>query len=354
MQIFFDVQQLYYVPQYTPLQHELEGLGVKCVYVFYRDAELYPQQAKVASSLGCAIRWVEDETEAKAVYLAEKPEWVILGNYFDDLEELHRYSKTGLMSHGIGPKACYYTVSDSRPYVRFVEGPYRTKRLKSMYPESEFVDVGYAKLDPIINHQEKLTLNDLGLDNLKPTVLYAPTFYPSSIECFSKDFPSDFGDYNIILKPHYFSLANVKYKKQKKLLEHWSSFNNVYLATIDEVNILPFMYISDLLISDASSTLFEFAALNKPIIWCDFYKLRLGYRGLFKFRFEQRMDQDLYKYADISVHASGYRELKKVVQRQIANPEEFESIRKKYTAELAGLVDGKVSKRIAQYIVKKP
>lgn len=352
LRVYFDVQQLYYVPQYTPVQQQLVALGCKCTYVFYKDKTLLPQQLKVAATLGAQIIWVNNQLEAHDVYLKDQPDWLLIGNNFPDLESIHQHTKTGLLSHGIGPKACYYTVSDSMPSVRFVEGPYRTKRLQELYPESKFVDTGYAKLDPLLDGSKTMpSIESYGLDPSKKTILYAPTFYPSSIECIPKSFPEEFSEYNIILKPHYFSLANKKYRKQKHRLEAWALSTNVYLAGIDDVNILPFMAVSDVLISDASSTLFEFAALDKPVVWCDFYKLRLGYRGILSFRFKERMDEDLYKYADIAVHVNSYSDLKSCVQSQVTNPEERADIRAKYTNALAGTVDGNVSKRIANYML---
>lgn len=144
MQVYFDVQQLYYIPQYTPVQKQLEASGVVCTYVFYKDGALEKQQILVARSLGCEIKWVDSEAEAKQLYLSDKPDWLLIGNNFSDLESLHAHTKTGLLSHGIGPKACYYTVSDSMPTVRFVEGPYRTERLQKLYPNSQFVDTGLS------------------------------------------------------------------------------------------------------------------------------------------------------------------------------------------------------------------
>ena len=329
-------------------------MGCECVYVFYTDKALLVQQQVVASTLGARIIWVDNQLQAHEVYLKDQPDWLLIGNNFPDLESIHQHTKTGLLSHGIGPKACYYTVSDSMPTVRFVEGPYRTERLQALYPGSAFINTGYAKLDPLMNGSNTMpSIESYGLDPSKKTILYAPTFYPSSIECIPKSFPKQFSEYNIIIKPHYFSLANKKYRKQKKRLEAWALSANVYLAGIDDVNILPFMAASDVLISDASSTLFEFAALDKPVVWCDFYKLRLGYRGILSFRFKDRMDEDLYKYADVAVHASNYSDLKLCVQSQISNPEEKADIRAKYTNALVGTVDGNVSKRIVNYMLRE-
>ena len=355
MNVFFDVQELYYLPQYAPIIASLKQKGALATLVMYRsEVETANQVALIRRACpGAAIEWVVNEAQARDLYLKKKPDWLIIGNSFEYLEGIHNNTQTALVSHGIGPKSCYYNVSDSATNVRFVEGPYRTKRLKEMYPKQTFVDTGYAKLDPIVNGEmSHLQPLNWGLDNSKKTILYAPTFYPSSIECLPKNFAKEFSEYNIILKPHYFSLANAKYKKQKKLLESWEKSDNVYLAGLENVNIIPFMAVADVLISDASSTLFEFSALNKPVVWCDFYKLRWGYRGLLRFRFKKRMDEDLYKYADIAVHAKSYDELKCCVDSQIESPGSFSQERKKYTLALAGRVDGQCSVRIAEYILK--
>ena len=355
VKIFFDVREMYYLPQYTPIKEELEAQGVQVTFVIYRKGidELPPKTVVDDACGGSRVVWVNNEAEARALYLAQKPAWLIIANNFQDLEDIHRNTKTALVSHGIGPKACYYDVSDSSTSVRFVEGPYRTDRLKGMYPQQTFIDTGYAKLDPVVNGEmNHLKPSNWGLDNNKKTILYAPTFYPSSIECLPKNFPKEFAEYNIILKPHYFSLASEKYQKQKRLLDVWAKASNVYLAGLGEANIIPFMSVADVLISDASSTLFEFSALNKPVVWCDFYKLRWGYRGLLKFRFKKRMDEDLYKYADIAIHAKTYQELKRSVDSQIQNPDEYSEQRQQCTLDLAGKVDGLCSKRIVGYILK--
>ena len=72
-----------------------------------------------------------------------------------------------------------------------------------------------------------------------------------------------------------------KYQKQRNLLQHWDTYDNVYLAKVDDYSLLPFLKSADLMISDASSAIIEFAALNKPVIWCTFLQLRWNYRGIF-------------------------------------------------------------------------
>jgi CDP-glycerol glycerophosphotransferase (TagB/SpsB family) len=117
----------------------------------------------------------------------------------------------------------------------------------------------------------------------------------------------------------------------------------------EQVSVLPFLNCSDILLSEASSVLFEFAALNKPIIWIDFLKLRWSYRGIFRFRFERRMDQTIVQYHDIARHVSTPKELSIAIRQQLLNPSEYELPRLKATNELIGVVDGAVSERIVGY-----
>lgn len=350
MKIIFDVLHLYYLPQYLPVHKELVKRGIESKFVFYPSIhddvirEIISQQ-KLDSF------WVEDEQQACDYYLQEKANWIFFANEFPFLEQVHTVSKSAQLGHGIGPKASYYTKSDTPMTVRFVEGEYRCSRLREMYPNDDFINVGFCKLDPIINNEPvAFNLETLGLDNNKPTITYAPTFYPSSLECFPKNWPNDFSGFNILIKPHYFSISKDKYQKQKQRLEHWATFDNVYLASTSDYSLVPFLATSDILISDASSALFEFAALNKPVIWCDFLKLRWSYRGIFSYRFKKRMDKDYGEYAEIAVHAKTYSELKALVAEQYSNPSMLENKRIGLSDKLAGSSDGKASIRIVEYL----
>lgn len=352
MRVYFDILHLYYVPQYLPVKNALESKSIECVFILYKQPHLNKTLEDYVKKHNLNYLWVENRKEAKKIYLEAKPEWIIFGNATDDLNEIHTFSKTALMQHGIGPKSCYYDVSKSPIMFRFVEGKHRLKRLQEIFPEKTFIDTGYAKLDPIINDKEtEMDLNNLALDETKKTILYAPTFYPSSIECLPQNFPELFKEYNIIIKPHFFSLIKTKYKSQQEKLSYWRSYPNVYVCNVEDVSILPFMKLASIMISDASSTLFEFTALNKPVIWCDFYKLRWSYRGIFKYRLKKRLDSDLKYFGHVAVRVDNIKDLVENTMQHIKEPNLYEDKRLKMSEYLTGKIDGKCSERIANFIL---
>ena len=222
-----------------------------------------------------------------------------------------------------------------------------------MYPEDNFQNVGFCKMDPIINGEENgIDFTKLGFDNNKKTILYAPTFYPSSIERFSKNFPADLENYNIIIKPHFFSMSKQKYLKQRELLHHWESFNNTYLAKVDDYSLLPYLKSADLMISDASSAIIEFAALNKPVLWCTFLQLRWNYRGIFSYRFKARMDKDYDDYGQIARPANSYNEMIKEAKNLLDSNFTLSNQANEYLKKLAGTLDGNASKRIVTFLLE--
>ncbi|MFT6330633.1 MAG: CDP-glycerol glycerophosphotransferase (TagB/SpsB family) [Bermanella sp.] len=353
--VYFDLLHLYYLPQFLPVAQALWDKGTKVLFVVYVENDVIDITKKAINDEGFDYVTVSDKKSAIEYYFQHKPDWIIFGKapatIYNALNDTS--IKMAFMQHGIGPKACYYSSSAFPFDVRFVEGDTRKKRLQEMFPKGTFVDVGYAKLDPLFNGVEQaISLTSLGLDPNKKTLLYAPTFYPSSIECFGEDWPQDLANYNLIIKPHFFSLTKSKYRKQQALLEKWSSYDNVYLGSVDCYSLLPFMQVSDVLLSEASSTVFEFAALDKPVVWCDFYHVRWSYKGLFKFRFTKRMDKDIGLFEELCERAKTPSEVLSKVQYCLANKEEKSALRQKITFSMAGRTDGKCSERIVHFLLE--
>jgi len=351
MNIFFDVQNLYYLPQYTPVIKEFLSRGHACNCIIYTTKNTTLSTRLLQLPESCSITEIKDAQEALQLYLNKTPDWIIFGNEFQQLELIHQHSRTAQMGHGIGPKPSYYHKSSTPMTVRFIEGSERLQKIQILYPDDLFIQVGYSKLDPIFNGEEPgFNLTLAGLSETKKTLLYAPTFNPSSIECFDDHWPDQFKDFNIIIKPHSLTLARKQYAPQRQKLNHWSKFPNVHVASESSLSLIPYLVTADLLISEASSSLFEFIALDKPVIICDFFKLKWSYRGIFSYRFNKRFAKDNVVYKDIGTHISNASELKSAVEVQLSHPQQYQQARKSATENHVGPTDGKTSERIVTLI----
>lgn len=353
IKVFFDVQHLYYLPQYLPVAKELKSRGEHVVFILHREEGYDEIKENKLKQEGFEYHFLPGKHAALDFYQQKDANWIIFGNIapFSASEKESIKAKLALMQHGIGPKSCYYTVSEYPFDIRFVEGEVRLKRLQAQYSTRRFIDTGYAKLDPLFDDSiPPLSLKDMGLDPNKPTILYAPTFFPSSIEGFSENWPNSLAQYNIIIKPHFFSITKSKYAHQKEKMAKWASFDNVYVAKKMEFCLTPFMQVADVMLSDASSAIFEFAALDKPIVWCNFAQKRWSYSGLFKFRLKRRLDSDIAIFEHIAHKATTSEKVNDCLKESISFPEHKHVERMEISRTMVGKTDGKCSARIADYL----
>lgn len=353
MKVCFDILHLYYLPQYLPVLDELIRRGDLVYLMCYEEMPITNKIAikDTVKHLKVDIIWSKSKADVLAEYQKSDFSWIIFGHGFKGAEQLSKTHKTVLMQHGIGPKKCYYEVSDSGMSVRFVEGQHRLDKLAKQYPNATFVDTGFAKLDPILSGTLPVfDLLSIGLDPAKKTILYAPTFYPSSIERMPSNLPELLREFNVIIKPHQFSLEKKAYKKQREALKRFAQFDNVYLTKSDEYSLLPFMSVADIMLSDASSAVFEFLALGKPVVWCNFFKLRWSYRGPLSFRFKKRLDEDIAYFERLCIETKQPGQLIHAIeQAQIENPATHQSSMNEIV-RLAGTLDGQASIRIVNYL----
>jgi hypothetical protein len=358
LKIFFHVDSLYYIPQFQPVYDELTLRGIEVKYIIQAKSEDKDLIESIINKTPSLSFIVANGIEILRYYAAEKPSWIIFGNAFKPLDLLPRQTRIALLYHGIGIKSVYYSKELSVFDLRFTEGPFRQKQLEGMFPESRFLQTGFAKLDPLAPcnkpYKHAFNLSENRLDPTKRTLLYTPTFYPSSIERMPKEWPKTLFDFNLIIKPHLITYTHNKYKNQRRIINYWSNFENVHIAPCESISSLPYMEIADLLISEASSTLFEFAALNKPVLWLDFLKLRWSYRGILNFRLMNRMDASINSYRNIADHISKPNELEQGIRGALKNPFSREEYRLKATKDLIGDFDGKASCRVADFLTLNP
>ena len=355
--VAFDVLHLYYLPQFEPVWRELTARGAECVLVLHVGGEGAAALRAAAARAGVPTREVVDDRAAAQLY-GGGFDWVVFGNEFPLLDAIPAATRTATLYHGIGIKDCYYDPLLMRTTVRFCEGEWRARELTRRHPgaPARVVSVGFAKLDPLLSavtaEPRGPALAALSLDPGRRTVLYAPTYYPSSIGCLPHDWPAAVADLNLIVKLHQFSFSKPRYRDHLALVERWRRFPNVFVAPESEYSLLRFMPVADVLVSEASSAMFEFAALDRPVVWCDFLHLRWQHRGPLRFRLESRMDPSIQRYADMAAHARRPADLAGVIRGELAAPGRLSAKRLSYVAELVGPLDGHAAARVADELMR--
>jgi CDP-glycerol glycerophosphotransferase (TagB/SpsB family) len=150
------------------------------------------------------------------------------------------------------------------------QGPYFTnkfKALKNKYKNFDVIETGWPKLDIYgkeLNKYDATKKELLAKHNAKKIVLYAPTFSPSltSAPYLLGEFKklAHYTDFLILVKFHDL-MAKDLIHAYKKLANETS---NIIIE--EERNIIKFLLMADIMLSDTSSVVYEFLLLNKPVI----------------------------------------------------------------------------------------
>ena len=365
--ILFDVYHLYHLAQFDPLIDLLENDNRFKIF-FSTSSKNRKEEIEICTSIlnerkGSFI-FHENEDIRKTEIKKLNLDVFICGWSRYEIESY--VSKTTLVImiyHGIGVKPSYWRDNNKRLDVRFVEGQYRIDQLRKHGVDTDLVLTGYIKLDSLFNEnsnyfKEKEEL--LGLDESKKTILYAPTFYPSSLEKLGLSLGDITSGYNLIIKPHMWtyyldSFGGISLKGQRNLIfKLIDQFDHIRLLEPAEYNVTPYYKISDLLLTDASSTIYEMIALSKPVVVNRFYHLKLSHRifqkRLYKRRLDKEMNDEVEKFCFL---ADNVKQLPLAIEKALNQNNKNTALIKEYQKKMLYKLDGSASIRARDEILKR-
>ena len=154
----------------------------------------------------------------------------------------------------------------------FTQGPFFTRgfaALAEKYGDFEVTETGWPRQDWIYAHlhtfdKEKEEL--LAKYNRKKLVLYAPTFSPSltSLPKLKEGLVQLAREKDLLLLFKFHPLTRQEWMDEyKNLAEETEN-----ICWIDDHNITKYQLMADVMISDTSSTVYEFLLMDKPVITC--------------------------------------------------------------------------------------
>ena len=221
----------------------------------------------------------------------------------------------------------------------FLAGEYMKRKFMETWglaeDDTRFEMIGMPKVDPLVNgslDREEIK-KDLRIDNHLPTVIYAPTrpsITSSSLQMVGEQIINTIADMevNFLIKLH-----DRAYKQWRRKSEDWkqklAKFEKSNVRIIEDYNIIPYLFISDLLVSDISSVINEFCLVDRPIVLYDvprlirFHKKKELGRGL--------KTSDLEDWGrDTGVIVNDMDSLRKAIQHGLKHPDEKSEVRRSF------------------------
>lgn len=190
-------------------------------------------------------------------------------HYFKEISGLKHVQ----IFHGTSDKPFNFHKSIARYDLIAVPGPKMRDDIinRGLADPSRIAVIGYPKIDYFLHSSfdRNKFIEKLGLDKSKKTVLYSPTWDdPDRYSSFSRytiTLLRTLKDVNLIIKPHPNILKFRPWQVMKAYV--WKRKNAFFY--LNNRSILPFMEVSDLLITDISSVSHEYLPFNRPMVFLD-------------------------------------------------------------------------------------
>ena len=274
----------------------------------------------------------------------------------DTLRNAPDYGKTLLcfLNHGTGIKTILYRNLAKVPndrYQIFVEGQHRVEALQrsGRLNKSEVHLIGLPKLDFYFQgryDKRAELLTRLGLDPSKKTVLFAPTYKPTCLYEVKDDIFEQTEGYNLIIKLHPYSWMGkyAPHRQHRIYQRRVKKYPHAALLPFSEYNIVPYYAAADTLISEASSTVFDFLALGKFGIVYDLPCDRLNHSDG-----EPLLEIDNRTFLTGAFpHISSGKQIRKAVETAITPTDDMRQKADIYRDSLFYKLDGKASQRFVE------
>jgi hypothetical protein len=365
--ILFDAYHLYHLPQFDPLIDLLEKDNRFRVY-YSTYSKNRKEEIDICSSIlkkrpGKFVFDVEEEKRVKKIRDLDLDVFICGWSRYDLDSFVSDKTLVGMIYHGIGIKPSYWRDNHKRLDLRFVEGEYRINQLRDYGIKTDLALTGFIKLDPLFNgsgpDSDQLK-KELGLDSSKKTILFAPTFYPSSLEKIGMRLGDYTAEYNVILKPHLWTyfldiFGEANLKMQRELISNLiEKFDHIKLLEPEKYNILPYYLIADVLLTEASSTIYEMIALSKPVVVNRFYKLKLSHKlfrnRLYRARLNKEMNQDVESFC---FTADNHLDVPYALETALIEKHKNYDSMKKYQTKMLYKLDGCAAVRARDEILER-
>lgn len=179
--------------------------------------------------------------------------------------------------HGISFRNCSIRPENMGYDHYFLAGPYMHRTFVEaglLEPDDpRALEIGFMKTDRLLNGE--LDRSELlarhGFDGARPVVLYAPTGQKgNSLETMGEEVIENLlnsGGCDVLVKLHDHPKRSIDWKGRLK------RFEGPHFKLADEPDVIPLLFLADLLVTDASSVSSEYSLMDRPMVFLDVPKL---------------------------------------------------------------------------------
>lgn len=214
---------------------------------------------------------------------------------------------------------------------------------KGGIPRKGFWITGFSQMDPLFRG-ETLPL-PFSLPDGKPVILYAPSWnreFTSAgmlgtrlVDLIRVGCPNC----SIIIKPH-----PILFQREPEWVDTWRNLSQiregVFLVDQSSADIASYLAAADLLLSDASTVMFQFLACDRPIVL-----ITNPARSSSSFYDPERIE---WKWRDLGIEIENIEDLPAAIRASLSDPAVGRERRAFYRQKLFGkLTDGRAGERIA-------
>ncbi len=214
----------------------------------------------------------------------------------------------------------------------FVIGPYQRRLLVDgeMLAEGDprALEIGFMKTDDLVQREYdmKSLREQLGFTGDRPILLFAPTGQKyNALETMGEEVLerlTESGRYDVILKPHDHAKNRIDW------FSRLARFEGPHCRIVRDLDVMPYLQLADLLLSDASSVSNEFLLTDRPIVFLDVPRL------LKKANRKKDANVDLETWGrKIGRIAEGPDDLLQVIDESLSDPGALSDVRRAAAAD---------------------
>jgi CDP-glycerol glycerophosphotransferase (TagB/SpsB family) len=274
MNIYYFANQVYQFSNAMPVYRQMHGVflirKLKRVIEFkknFKDGNVTPGYKSLFNAPPILMRTVKNAGDLKGIIIS-------LSNV--DIKNNPEKSKTIFIGHGTGDKKYNSREQNLNTYdYHFITGPKHLAKLNDVglnISQDKLIKIGNLRFDDYVNNKidrEKVLARLKIKDRSRKNILYAPTWKwgAGTLLQYAHSFAQEITkEHNLIIRPHHHDRLYIK------KLKWWAQINNldhVYFsnpAAVIKSDTMDDFKVSDLLISDTSSILYEYLITGKPII----------------------------------------------------------------------------------------